>query len=186
MSKAGKLRASGALVVLTAASVAAVGAPATASTSEKAGATVITMEQDGKELFFEGPATVEQGATLKIKNNTDPKKIGPHTFSLVRERDLPVNDEQIKKCARKFVKICGAVVKWHEVDLQSGEVGENPVDVGKEGWDTKGSLKRKGDSWVSEGEGQSFKRKVTAPEGKTLQYFCAVHPEMQGEIKVGG
>jgi len=179
------LRASGALAAVTTATVVLVGGPATASTS-KAGATVITMEQDGKELFFEGPATVERGATLKIKNQTDPRKIGPHTFSLVREAVLPKTEEEIKECARKFAKICGEVVEWHEVDLQSGEVGENPVDAGDNGWDTKGTLKRKGDSWVSEQDGQSFKAEVTAPEGKTLQYFCAVHPEMQGEIKVGG
>jgi plastocyanin len=180
------LRGSAALAALTTATVIAVGGPASASSPTKAGATVITMEQDGKELYFEGPATVEAGATLKIKNKTNPRKIGPHTFSLVREADLPVTEEEIKECAKKFVKICGAIIEWHKVDLQTGEIGENPVEVGKEGWDTKGSLKRKGDSWVSEGKGESFAREVTAPEGKTLQYFCAVHPEMQGEIKVGG
>lgn len=179
-------RGSVAVVAITAASVVAIGGPASASGPAKAGATVITMEQDGKELFFDGPATVEAGATLKIKNKTKPKKIGPHTFSLVREADLPVTPEEQKECGRKLVKICGAIVEWHEVDLQTGEVAENPVEVGKDGWDTKGSLKRKGDSWYTETEGESFKREVTAPEGKTLQYFCAVHPEMQGEITVGG
>jgi len=180
------LRLTGCLVAVGAVAAIAVGGPATASTSPKAGATVIKMEQDGKELFFEGPATVEAGATLKIKNNTSPKKIGPHTFSLVREEDLPTSKDAIKACGKKLKKICGAIAKWHEVDLQTGEAGENPVDVGKEGWDKKGSLKRKGDSWLSEKSNQSFKREVTAPEGKTLWYICAVHAEMQGEITVEG
>lgn len=150
----------------------------------KAGATVIKMEQEGKELFFEGPATVAAGATLKIKNNTNPRKVGPHTFSLVKEKDIPVTEDAIKACERKLKKICGAIIKWHKVDLQTGEVGENPVEAGKEGWDRLGSLNRKGDSWVAEQRKQSFKRDVTAPEGKTLTYFCAVHAAMQGEITV--
>lgn len=157
---------------------------ASATAAPKAGATVITMEQEGRELFFEGPATVAAGSALKIKNKTNPRKIGPHTFSLVKEKDIPVTEDQIKACGRKLKKICGAIVKWHKVDLQTGEVGENPVEAGKEGWDQLGSLNRKGDSWVAERRKQSFTRDVTAPEGKTLTYFCAVHPEMQGEIVV--
>jgi hypothetical protein len=178
------LRAAGAMGALAAVTAIAVGGSATASSNSKAGATVITMEQDGKELFFDGPATVEPGATLKIKNKTSPKKVGPHTFSLVREKDLPTSKEQIKNCSRKLKRICGAIVQWHKVDLQTGEIGENPVEVGKEGWDRKGSLKRKGDSWAVEEKGKSFKREVTAPEGKTLTFICAVHAEMQGEITV--
>ncbi len=184
LSKARMLRPLLAVGALVALGAAAAGGPATASPSSKGGATVIKMEQEGKELFFDGPATVEAGTQLKIKNNTNPRKIGPHTFSLVREKTLPEGKEQIKKCAREFKGMCGEVVKWHEVDLQTGQVGENPVEVGKQGWDRKGDRKRKGDSWVSERKNQSFKRKVTAPEGKTLTFFCAVHPEMQGEIKV--
>ena len=157
---------------------------ASATTAPKAGATVITMEQEGRELFFDGPATVAAGTTLKIKNNTNPQKIGPHTFSLVKEKDLPVTEEEIKACAKKFKKICGAVIKWHKVDLQSGEIGVNPVEADKNGWDQLGSLKRKGDSWVAEKRKQSFKQEVSAPEGKTLTFLCVVHPEMQGEIKV--
>ena len=86
LKKASMLRLTGCLAAVGVVAAIAVGGPATASTSPKAGATVIKMEQDGKELFFEGPATVERGATLKIKNNTSPKKIGPHTFSLVSRR----------------------------------------------------------------------------------------------------
>lgn len=159
---------------------------ASATTDAKAGATVITMEQEGKELFFDGPATVAAGDVLKVKNKTNPRKIGPHTFSLVKEKDIPVSDDRIKACARKFVKICGAIVKWHKVDLETGLVGKNPVSAAKDGWDQLGSLNRKGDSWVSEKRKQAFKQQVSADSGKTLTYFCAVHPEMQGEITVTG
>ena len=170
-----------ALGALTA--VALGGGAATASTSSK-GATVIKMERDGKKLFFTAPETVEAGTNLKIKNKTNPRQVGPHTFSLVKPNDIPTKPKAIKKCAKKFVKICGAIVQWHEVDLETGEVGENPVEVGKQGWDRQGNLKRKGDSWVAERKGQAFARKVAAKPGKTLHYFCAVHPEMQGAIEV--
>jgi hypothetical protein len=159
------------------------GGPAAASTSGKK-ATVIKMDRKGKDLFFTAPPTVEAGTNLKIKNKTNPKQVGPHTFSLVKPGDLPTTRKQIKACAKKFKGLCGAVVKWHDVNLQTGEIGENPVEVGKQGWDRQGNLKRKGDSWVAERKGEAFSRKVTAKPGKTLHFFCAVHPEMQGEIEV--
>lgn len=177
----GALAALGALTI-----VGAGGGAASASTEGKVHATVIKMKQDGRDLFFEGPETVAAGATLKIKNVTDPRKIGPHTFSLVREKDIPTEPAAIKECERKFALICGAIIEWHEVDLESGEIGVNPVEVGAKGWDTEGGLKHKGDSWVAETEGQTFKQKVSAPEGTTLHYFCAVHAGMQGKIEVEG
>jgi hypothetical protein len=142
------------------------------------------MERDGKDLFFSAPESVVSGTDLKIKNKTNPRQVGPHTFSLVREQDLPTSSSAIKKCSKKLVAICGAIAQWHEVDLQTGEVGENPVEVGKQGWDRKGSLKRKGDSWYTEVKGDSFVREVTAAAGKELYYICAVHAEMQGAIAV--
>ena len=174
------LAAIGALAV-----VASGGGAASASTSGK-GATVIKMERDGKKLFFTAPETVAAGTDLKIKNKTNPRQVGPHTFSLVKPKYLPSSREAIKNCEKNLVKICGAIVKWHDVDLQTGEVGENPVEVGKQGWDKQGSLKQKGDSWVSEQKDQSFTREVTAKPGKVLHFFCAVHASMQGEIEVVG
>ena len=111
--------------------------------------------------------------------------MGPHTFSLARAQDIPTKVKKIKACSKKLKGICGAIaIGWHDVDLQTGEVGENPVEVGKQGWDRKGSLKRKGDSWVSEAKGESFKREVTAEPGKELTFICAVHAQMQGTISV--
>jgi hypothetical protein len=185
-----RLRLVGVAAALGACAVVGLGGSASA-TSQSAkvnpGVTKITAEFDraDKRLFFDGPATVAAGEELKIKNNTNPRAVGPHTFSLVREKDLPKTKNQLKACAKKLKGICGAIVKWHDVNVETGEVGENPVDVGKNGWDEKGSLKRKGDSVVLDrGRGQSFKRPVTAPIGKTLFYICAVHPDMQGKLTV--
>ena len=126
---AGALAALGAVTVVGAAGGAAASAPA-----DKAGATVIKMERDGKKLFFDYPDTVVAGTDLKIKNKTNPRQVGPHTFSLVREQDIPTKPKKIKACSKKLKGICGAIVLWHDVNLQTGEIGENPVEVGKQGW----------------------------------------------------
>jgi hypothetical protein len=185
LKKARMLRVIGALGALSALTVVGAGGAASASSPAKSGATVIKMARDGKDLFFEGPATVAAGTDLKIKNKTNPRQVGPHTFSLVHEKDIPTEPKKIKACGKKLKGICGEIAfVWHGVDLQTGEIAENPVDVGKQGWDKQGSLKHKGDSWVAEQKGQSFTREVTAEPGKVLHYICAVHPFMVGEITV--
>jgi len=185
--KARTPRLHGAAAVAAAITVVGITGSATASSSaQKAHATVIKMRWDGHKTapYFEGPQTVEAGTVLKIKNTTDPQQIGPHTFSLAKEKQIPTEPSDIKACAKKFKGLCGAVIKWHHVNLQTGEIGVNPVEAGGKGWDKEGSEKVKGDSWVAEAEGETFKQKVTAEPGTVLHYFCAVHPEMQGEITV--
>jgi plastocyanin len=186
--KARMARVVGAIGALGALSVvAAGGGAATAETADsKPGVVKVKAEFDREEkrLYFDAPAGVAAGDELQIKNNTNPRTIGPHTFSLVREEDLPSTNEDIKTCSRKFKGICGAIARWHEVNLQTGEVGENPVDVGKQGWDRKGSLERKGDSWFTGVKGEKFQREVTAEPGTELYYICAVHAEMQGKLDV--
>ncbi len=174
-----------AAAVVAAVAIVGVGSSATASSSStKAHATVIKMRQDGKDLFFDGPETVAAGTVLKIKNTTDPAQIGPHTFSLVKEKELPTDPKDLKACGKKLKAICGAIAAWHKVNLQTGEIGVNPVEAGGKGWDKEGSEKVKGDSWVAEKEGATFKQEVTAKPGTVLHFICAVHPEMQGEITV--
>lgn len=187
----GMLRAAGAVGAVSLLAVAVAGSSATASPSgqAKGGAALITMEKDGRDLFFDGPETVAPGQKLKIKNLTQPSGpngVGPHTFSLVAKKVLPETDKQIRKCSRQFTGICGEVAKWHEVDFDTGEVGRNPVKVGKDGWDRQGNLKRKGDSWFTERKNETFAQKVTAPEGKVLRFMCVIHAQMQGKIRVEG
>jgi hypothetical protein len=175
----------GALGALTVVGIGG-GSATAAKTKAKPGVTKVKIEFDRKDkrLYFDAPESVAAGDELQIKNNTNPRAVGPHTFSLVREEDLPEGHDQIKACEKKFAGICGAIAKWHDVDVQTGQVGENPVEVGKQGWDRKGSLKRKGDSWFTATKGEKFQREVTADPGKELYFICAVHPFMQGEIDV--
>ena len=188
MRKARIVRVLGVVGVLGALTVVGFGGGSATAAKPKAkpGVVKVKIEFDrkNKHLFFDAPGSVAAGDELQIKNNTNPVAVGPHTFSLVREEDLPETAKEQKACSRKFKKICGAIAQWHEVDLQTGQIGENPVEVGKQGWDRKGSLKRKGDSIVMERKGEKFQREVTADPGKELYFVCAVHSEMQGEIDV--
>jgi hypothetical protein len=48
-----------------------------------------------------------------------------------------------------------------------------------------GSVKKEGDSWFSgEKPGGTVEQVVTAKAGTTLYFMCAIHPWMQGSIKV--
>jgi hypothetical protein len=143
--------------------------------------------KDGKGgLRFVAPKTVVAGEDLKVQNQTDPHKVGPHTFSLVTKGSIPKTAKQRQICFTKG-HICKAIAAWHGVK-GNGPVKVNPVEAGAPGWDTLGSLTKTGDSWFTgEKPGTSFEQPVTADTsaGSTTIYFmCAVHPWMHGSIEV--
>ncbi len=184
-----KLRAIAAGAVV-AASVGAIGvASISASAADRAGSAgtaKIKMEVKGKgknaDLFFSGPKEIEKGAKLKIVNKTSPSKVGPHTFTLIKKNRLPKTKKDIKACENLELAVCMNGAKAHEVDLQTFQVNRPKVEVGKKGWDQ--SFGKIGDSWFTQTAGAHNTRKVSANDGKTLYYFCLVHPFMQGKIKV--
>jgi hypothetical protein len=188
LKRAHALRLTVAAAALGALTVVGGGTAATAKQEAKAsGAVVVTAQKQGKDIFFDAPKTVEKGQVLKFKSKTDPQKIGPHTFSLVTKKSFPQTNQEIKDCGKKLAAICGAVaIEWHEIDLDTGQTGEKVSEAGKNGWDTEGNTKRRGDSVFVGKENGSFKQTVSAPEGKTLHFICVVHPFMQGKIKVEG
>lgn len=157
---------------------------ASAQHGKKAGNATIDMKQQGKKLFFEGDTTVESGQKLKIVNKTNPMQVGPHTFTIVTEDELPQGKADKKKCQRLQTQLCRKIFKAHQVDPMTFEVGKPTVDTGKTGWDRAFTRTVKGDSWVAEAKNESQSRTVSAKAGKTLYYFCLVHPGMQGKIKV--
>jgi plastocyanin len=113
---------------------------------------------------------VKSGATVKLVNKA--KTEDPHTISLVKKSDLPKTAKQAFNCAA-----CNTIIGTHEPNDQTGEPGKPVVDVGQSGYD------QPGDSMFVGPKGKiSFK--VTAKKGKTLYYLCAIHPWMQGKIKV--
>lgn len=191
LSRSGGLR-----VLLAAAPIAALviallasgtaGAAETPAPAPENGKDVIKMVLKGKKLSFEGPSTVYKGDELEILNETNPKQVGPHTFSLVEKGTLPKTKKAQKGCFTPK-HICLSIAEWHGFNPKTEKISINPVEAGPKGWSTAGNNKGKeGDSWFT-GEtkkGTHISQTVTASAGTTLYFVCAIHPWMQGSIKV--
>ncbi|HEX5762892.1 MAG TPA: hypothetical protein VFY04_07210 [Solirubrobacterales bacterium] len=153
------------------------------------GATIV-MKADKKGLRFVAPKSVAAGEELKVVNQSDPRKFGPHTFSLVTKGSLPKTPNARKRCFAKG-HICRSIARWHGVK-GNGPVKENPAEAGLAGWDTLGNNSREGDSWftgnkpgTSFAQPVTFSPPVTAGATDTRIYFlCAIHPWMQGSTVV--
>jgi hypothetical protein len=146
--------------------------------------TTIEMKMEGKKMGFFGPATVHEGEELRVVNKTNPSMVGPHTFSLVTKGSLPKTAKQRKTCFTPG-HICLAIAEWQHFNPKTEKVGLQLAEAGAEGWSTMGSVKKEGDSWFSgEKPGGQIEQKVTAKAGTTLYFMCAIHPWMQGQVKV--
>lgn len=147
---------------------------------------VIKMVLQGKKLAFEAPETVEEGASLEILNETNPKQVGPHTFSLVTKSSVPKTKQAEKNCFTPK-HICLAIAEWQHFNPKTEKVGLNLVKAGPAGWSTPGNTTDTvGDSWFT-GEtksGTHITQVVSAKAGTTLYFQCAIHPFMHGSIKV--
>jgi hypothetical protein len=167
-----------AVAIPTLASGASAGSSATANT--------IFMKDGKGGLRFEGPKTIVAGEELTVLNQTNPRQVGPHTFSLVTKGSLPKTAKARQLCFTPK-HICMSIAKWHGVK-GNGPVKVNPVETGVAGWDTLGSVTKTGDSWFT---GEKPKTSITQPvsvdtsAGPSRMYFlCAIHPWMQGSINV--
>jgi hypothetical protein len=146
------------------------------------GVTTLEIKMEGKKMDFFGPATVHEGEMLRVVDDTMPSMVGPHTFSLVTKGSLPKTAKQRKECFTPG-KICMGIAKWY--GLKGEENPKEPlVEAGAEGWDTMGTVTKKGDSYFFGKKGASIEQVVSAKAGTTLYFMCAVHAFMQGSIKV--
>jgi plastocyanin len=173
------------LLLAVTATVVAAFAPglATAAVTPTGVTDTIYMKAEKGALGFEAPATVHQGDELNIVNETDPKKVGPHTFSLVTKGSLPKTPKARKNCFTPK-HICLSVAQWHGFNPKTEQITINPAKAGLPGWSTMGSTTKKGDSWFTgEKKGTSFSQQVTAEPG-TIYFMCAIHPWMQGKTTV--
>jgi plastocyanin len=184
LSRRARLRAS-ALVVSTAALSLTVGGAGLAGAATPTGNTqVVSIELTKGKLKFVGPESVTVGDQLEIVNGTNPKQVGPHTFSLVTKGSLPKTPKARKNCFTPK-HICLAVATWHGFNPKTEQITKNPAKAGAAGWSTSGNATgKKGDSWFTEKKSDDFSQEVTAEAGSTLYYLCAVHPWMQGQVKV--
>jgi hypothetical protein len=181
-------RAGGAIglaVALVALSVALAPSLAAGASSESSGATVFI--RDGKQgLRFVAPKTITEGEDLTVVNQTNAKKVGPHTFSLVQPEFIPKTAKAQRVCFTKG-HICKAIAHWHGVK-GNGPPTKNPAEAGAEGWSTMGSLTEKGDSWFTGTKPKaSIEQRVDAGATAgpvTIYFMCAIHPWMHGKITV--
>jgi len=182
LSRSLTARAATALAVGLVASLAA--APGLAAGATTANTVFIKISK-GK-LTFAAPKTIIAGEELTVRNKTNPKQVGPHTFSLVTKGSLPKTPKARQVCFTPK-HICKEIADWHGVK-GNGPVKENPAEAGADGWDALGSLTAEGDSWFTgEKPGTSFSQTVsvdTSAGPSRIYFICAIHPEMQGSINV--
>jgi hypothetical protein len=152
------------------------------TTNSGASGAVVHIEEVKGTLKFVAPESVRAGEQLEVVNETNPKKVGPHTFSLVTKGSIPKTAKARQVCFTPN-HICKAIANWHGVKGE-GPPTKNPATAGPEGWSTMGTLHKKGDSWFTGTKPKaSFTQTVTA-QPTTLYFMCAVHPWMHGKITV--
>jgi plastocyanin len=121
--------------------------------------------------FRFSPAVIEvpSGGTLRFIDQ-DSSSDEPHTLSIVYPAQLPTDVEEVFNCG-----VCNKILFEH--------FGNQPkLRVDRDG---DGGLNIPGDSiMILPGVNTSITEQVTAPAGTTLNFLCAIHPWMQGKIKV--
>jgi hypothetical protein len=123
------------------------------------------------QRFAPANREVRSGGSVRLRNRA--KTEDPHTLSLVKRSDMPRTAEQAFAC-----EACGSFFEAHQVNEETGDVGVTLVNVGEEGFD------QPGDSIFVPPGGGTVRFDVSADRGKTLYYLCAVHPWMQGRLRV--
>ena len=118
------------------------------------------------QRFSKSTFAIRSGGTVTLANRA--RTEDPHTVSLVTKAQLPTSFD---------CEVCGAIFAAHGVSETSNGPANPVVDVGASGYDQPGDS-----SFVAPHARVSFK--VTAPAGTTLHFMCAIHPWMQGRIKV--
>jgi plastocyanin len=126
---------------------------------------------ESNERFTPGTVRIKSGGTLTIRS----KSPEPHTFSIVTKKQLPKNRKQLDNCGSPGT-ICDTLNTAHQVG-PDGNPAKPVVDIGAAGID------QPGDSFVLNPK-SSQKVAVSAKAGTTLLFVCAIHPWMQGKLKV--
>jgi hypothetical protein len=127
---------------------------------------------------------VANGSQLTILNDTSPRRIGPHSFSLVERNALPRGRDEIRKC-RNFKLVCEDIAEAHQIQFPGPTIGDTDVDNGLDGWDLSfDGAGGHGDTWLSLAKGETEARTVTTTTDDRLFFLCLVHPDMKGKIDV--
>jgi uncharacterized cupredoxin-like copper-binding protein len=121
---------------------------------------------------------VRSGGTLKLVNKAADE--GPHTFTVVKPKDLPKTPKQIFNCA-----ICETLGAAHGADPNSDAPPKFNFLENGVGQDTPPNVDQPGDSaLLGPNKGDSLSLTVTAKKGTTLRFMCLIHPWMQAKVLV--
>jgi hypothetical protein len=126
---------------------------------------------------------VKSGGTITVVNLAAGE--GAHTFTVVKEKDLPRTLKAMEQC-----KICEKLGAAHGADPNSDAPPKFQYLENGVGQNTPPNVDRPGDSGLTDATGQGKKGerisfKVTAKKGKDLYFMCLIHPWMQAEVEVG-
>jgi plastocyanin len=150
-----------------AATAAAVGSAAGGTVVRTEGREILRANESGTYTMHFAPetVTVHSGGTVTFVHGDSTHD--PHTITIVAARELPTR-----------IDPCRACEKAQQAHFPQGPQGPPTpvVNVGRPGLDAPGDSVL----WMS----GRVKVKVSAPAGTVLRYFCAVHPWMQGTIRV--
>lgn len=154
-------------------------APKNVTVTEKAGAKIKPNRYIQDELrWAKDVYTVKSGGKVTVVM-TAPQE-GPHTFTVVKPKDLPKTAAQAQNC-----KICNTLAKAHGADPSSNAPPKFLYLENGKGTNTAPNLDRPGDSgFLPPKPGAKISFKVTAKAGTTLSFMCLVHPWMQAKVKV--
>ena len=165
-------------------------APALASGSGTAAAssgmpTIYIRGATLNSLRFVGPKKMTEGEELQIVNQSNVRKVGPQTFTLVESSEIPKTKKQRESCMKRG-QICKAIIGWH--GIHGTHAKTNPVEAGLEGWSTEGTKNSKGDSWYTGTKpNASFSQVMFAGATFvpiTLTFMSAFDPALHGQITV--
>jgi hypothetical protein len=124
--------------------------------------------------------TVKSGGTLNVVANIISE--GPHTFTVVKKKDLPRTAAQVFDCA-----ICNKLGEAHGADPNTEGPPKFQYLEDGVGQDTPPNVDKPGDSGLT-GPGQEknekISLKVTAKKGSQLYFLCLLHPWMQAKVQV--
>jgi hypothetical protein len=174
-----------ALVVAAAAAVPALASGSGAGASSEYGTTIYIKGSTPNSLHFVGPKKINEGEPLKIVNATDPKKVGPQTFTLVVASEIPATNKAREACLSKG-GLCKAIIGWHKIKGNSAKT--KLIEAGQEGWDTEGTRTSRGDSWFTGAKRNASIEQVVKAGATvspiTLTFMSALDPSLHGSITV--
>ena len=177
-----------AIVAAAAGAAGVLAATAAAATEHQSGARIRVL--DGTKVsinrflqdnlhFTPGTITVRSGSELTFSYG-DKGQQDPHTITIVPKGSLPRTPQQVFNC-----RICQQLATPHLKNPKAPPSDTNTIvhftlNKGQPGLDTVGDSI----AIAPKGAHRTHSIVVSAPAGTTLRFVCAVHPWMQGTIRV--